>query len=109
MPDKKQLIERKLPPEMQGKAIADGPLPFVFGAKADQLKRRYWMRDITPEEDIGKRIWLEAVPKLQQDAANFQKATIDSHRPRFHALRACRSCCPDGKNKTGLRLSRTRR
>jgi hypothetical protein len=45
---KKQLIERRLSPELKGKAIADGPLPFVFGAKADQLKRRYWMRDVTP-------------------------------------------------------------
>jgi TIGR03009 family protein len=73
---KKQVIERKLPPEMQGKAISDGPLPFVFGAKAEQLKRRYWMRDITPKEDIGKTIWLEARPKYQQDAANFDKAVV---------------------------------
>ena len=26
----KRLIQRELPPEMQGKAIADGPLPFLF-------------------------------------------------------------------------------
>ena len=63
-------------PEMKGKAISDGPLPFVFGAKADQLKRRYWMRDVTPKEEVGKHIWLEAFPKFQQDAANFQSATI---------------------------------
>jgi TIGR03009 family protein len=73
---KKQLIERRLAPELKGKAIADGPLPFVFGAKADQLKRRYWLRDVTPKEEIGKKIWLEAFPKFQQDAANFQSATI---------------------------------
>ena len=41
---KKQLIERPLPPEMHGKAISEGPLPFIFGANAEQLKRRYWMR-----------------------------------------------------------------
>lgn len=74
--EKKQLIERRLPPELQGKAISDGPLPFIFGAKAEQLKRRYWMRDTTPKDQIGKKIWLEAIPKFQQDAANFQSATV---------------------------------
>jgi TIGR03009 family protein len=74
--EKKLLIERRLPPELQGKAISDGPLPFIFGAKAEQLKRRYWMRDTTPKEQIGKTIWLEAIPKYQQDAANFQSATV---------------------------------
>jgi len=73
---KKHLIERPLAPDMKGKAIADGPLPFVFGAKADQLKRRYWMRDVTPKDEVGKRIWLEAIPKFQQDAANFKSATV---------------------------------
>ena len=70
------MIERRLPPELQGKAISDGPLPFIFGAKAEQLKRRYWMRDVTPKDDIGKTVWLEAWPKSQQDAANFQRATV---------------------------------
>jgi TIGR03009 family protein len=60
--EKKQLIERRLPPELQGKAISEGPLPFIFGAKAEQLKRRYWLRDVTPTEDLGKKIWLEAMP-----------------------------------------------
>ncbi|HEY5313623.1 MAG TPA: hypothetical protein VIK18_13940, partial [Pirellulales bacterium] len=35
---KKQLIESRLPPELWGKAIADGPLPFVFGVDAGKLK-----------------------------------------------------------------------
>lgn len=74
--EKKQLIERRLPTELQGQAISDGPLPFIFGAKAEQLKRRYWMRDTTPKDQIGKAIWLEAIPKFQQDAANFQSATV---------------------------------
>jgi len=72
----KQLKVRPLPDDLKGKAIADGPLPFVFGAKAAQLKRRYWMRDVTPREQVGKQIWLEARPKFQQDATNFQRATV---------------------------------
>lgn len=38
-PGKKQLIEQQLPAELQGKAIADGPLPFVFGAEAEEAQR----------------------------------------------------------------------
>ena len=95
---KKQLIERQLDPSMQGKAITDGPLPFVFGTKADQLKRRYWMRDITPADQVNKQIWLEAWPKFQRDAANFQHAIIVLNQSNFMPS-ALRIILPDGKNK----------
>ncbi len=72
----KQLIQHLLPEQMKGKAIADGPLPFVFGAKADTLKRRYFLRDISPPNVAGKEIWLEAQPKFRSDAANFSKVEI---------------------------------
>jgi TIGR03009 family protein len=72
-PAKKQLIEHKLPPDLQGKAIADGPLPFLFGTEAQKLKQRYWIRNITPS-DVQDRIWLEAYPRFQQDKANFHHA-----------------------------------
>ena len=68
----KTLTEAKLPPEMQGKAIAEGPLPFLFGAKADAMKARYWIREITPENNPDGEYFLEAVPKRPEDAANFQ-------------------------------------
>jgi len=71
----RQLRETKLPPEMQGKAISDGPLPFVFGAKADTLKKRYVMRLITPP-GVTDQIWLEALPRMQADAANFLKVEL---------------------------------
>ena len=71
----RQLRETKLPPEMQGKAISDGPLPFVFGAKADTLKKRYAMRLITPP-GVMDQIWLEALPRMQADAANFSKVEL---------------------------------
>lgn len=70
---KKQLIEHKLPPELQGKAIADSPLPFLFGAGSQKLKQRYFIRLITPPE-VKDQIWLKAYPRFQQDAANFHHA-----------------------------------
>jgi TIGR03009 family protein len=71
----RQLRETKLPPEMQGKAISEGPLPFVFGAKANTLKKRYSMRIITPP-GVTDQVWLEALPKFQADAANFSKVEL---------------------------------
>jgi len=71
----RQLRETRLPPEMRGKAISDGPLPFVFGAKAETLKKRYWMRIITPP-NATDQIWLEALPRFQADAANFSKVEL---------------------------------
>lgn len=71
----RQLRETKLPADMRGTAISEGPLPFVFGSKADSLKKRYWMRIITPPE-VRDQIWLEALPKEQRDAANFSKVEL---------------------------------
>jgi len=71
----RQLKETVLPPEMQGKAISDGPLPFVFGAKADTLKQRYSMRIITPP-GVNDQVWLEAIPRWQADAVNFSRVEL---------------------------------
>ena len=71
----RQLRETKLPPEMQGKAISDGPLPFVFGAKAETLKKRYAMRIITPP-GVTDQVWLEALPRYQAEAANLSKVEL---------------------------------
>ena len=42
---------------------------------ADTLKKRYWMRIITPR-DVRDQIWLEALPRMQADAANFSKVEL---------------------------------
>lgn len=72
---KKQLIVRPLPEHMRGKAISEGPLPFVFGMEAEKLLARYYMRIVTPR-DIEGEIWLEAYPRYREDAANFRKVDI---------------------------------
>jgi TIGR03009 family protein len=70
----KEVIESQLPPEMQGKALADGPLPFMFGARAESIKARYWIRPLQPEG--AGEYCLEAVPKSRQDASNFKMVQI---------------------------------
>ena len=72
---KKQLIEHRLPPELRGKAITEGPLPFMFGATADSLRRRYFLRIVTPAGVQGQ-LWIEAWPRFQKDAANFKRAEL---------------------------------
>jgi len=71
----KQLVEHVLPPQLQGKSIVEAPLPFVFGANAEQLKQRYWIRLTTPADD-NTFTWLEAFPRRREDAANYQKVEI---------------------------------
>ena len=69
---KKQLIQRELPPEMRGKQIVEGPLPFLFRVCAEMIKVRYWIRAILPPPMKGA-VTLEAEPKTREDAANFRR------------------------------------
>jgi len=71
--DYRQKVLRKieLPPEMRGKAITRGPLPFLFRARAADIKERFWLRVDTPPEAKGE-YHLEIVPRTQEDAAQFR-------------------------------------
>ena len=74
--EKKQLIQQQLPPELQGKKIAEGPLPFLFGAEKEKLISRYWIRQVRPPQDRENEYWFEAYPKTREDAANYRKLTV---------------------------------
>jgi TIGR03009 family protein len=92
---KKELIEYKLPPDMHGQAIADGPLPFLFGADAKKLKQRYYLR--VTDQPAQNEFWLEARPKYQRDAANFVRARLILQNMQPHALE---TYSPNGKDHT---------
>ncbi len=77
--NKKVLTEQILPPEYRGRAITRGPLPFLFGADANDIKRRYWMRIITPADRTqgeNREYWIQAIPKTQEDAADYRAINI---------------------------------
>ena len=97
VPSQKKVKEHKLPPELRGKAIANSPLPFLFGAEAQKLKQRYFVRLVPP--DVQGRIWLEAYPRFQGDAANFHHAIfiITAQGMSPYALRLYQ---PNGKDYT---------
>ncbi len=92
---KRQLIVRPLPPEYQGQAIADGPLPYLFNAKADKLKQRYFIRI---SEATEAQIKLEVFPRWQQDAANYRKIDLLLDRSRFLPF-AVQVFLPNQKNR----------
>lgn len=69
----KQLKVMPLPEQLRGEQIVNGPLPFLFGAKADQMSQRYWIR---ARQSDAAQIWLEAYPRWQADAANYHHCDV---------------------------------
>jgi TIGR03009 family protein len=99
IPKQKKLVEHKLPPDMQGKAIVDGPLPFLFGAEAAKLRQRYFLRVTPSPPNMQNVVCLEAYPRFQQDAANFSMATL-MLTVQDMVPRALQIFQPNGKSKT---------
>jgi TIGR03009 family protein len=100
--EKRQLVEHQLPPEMQGNAISDGPLPFLFGAKAEQIKRRYFVQITNYDQERGQ-VELEAWPRFQAEAASFQRVklilTLSSMQPF-----AMQIVSPNGDSRTSYQF-----
>ncbi len=69
-----------IPPESQGQNIIDGPLPFLFGMKADQAKRRYKMK-LLKQTDTDIRI--EVIPLRGTDTNNWSKAVVIIDAKKF--------------------------
>lgn len=78
----KKLIVRPIPAELQGKAIVDGPLPFLFGAEAAKLKQRYWMR-AEQNQQSPNTIFLSAVPKFAAQAADYKQVDVMLDRTKM--------------------------
>jgi len=72
--DKDKTYEKMpIPPAAQGENIIEGPLPFLFGMKADRAKKRYKLKLLKKNE---AEIWLEVIPKTAQDSSNWDKAVV---------------------------------
>jgi len=66
-----------IPADQRDGIVGGGPMPFVFGAKAADLKKRYFLRIITPRENAQKgEIWLEAFPRTPEDAEEFKSIQL---------------------------------
>ncbi len=62
-----------IPPQVQGRNIMEGPLPFLFGMPAAEAKRRYFLKVLKITET---QIWLGVKPRRKQDAANWKEAKV---------------------------------
>ena len=73
--DEKEKTYEKIPipPESQGQNIIEGPLPFLFGMKAQQAKMRYRMKILEQNDETIK---LQVIPIRRNDAVNWDKALL---------------------------------
>jgi TIGR03009 family protein len=79
----KRSYETKIPRQLQGNVV-ESPLPFLFGAKKDEIMRRYWVRyipkyDTKPNGEkalVENMYWLEVYPKRIEDARMYSKIEL---------------------------------
>ena len=89
--EQKARHEEKIPPRLQGNVV-ESPLPFLFGAKKDDVMKRYWVRYIpkyetdAQEKLIKNEIWLDIYPKRINDAQNYSKVELILSRDDFMPL-----------------------
>jgi len=82
----KQAEVFEIPEAARGENIMNGPLPFLFGMPPEMAKQRYNLTLLKSVEATPKSVQLKAVPRWQQDAANWQEAKIILDRKSFLPL-----------------------
>lgn len=87
----------EIPEDQRGEKIMEGPLPFLFGMKAEQAKKRYQLQLLNKPDD--SRIWIYVVPRFDQDKRNYREATIILDPKSFHPI-AVRMIDPRGAEET---------
>ena len=74
---KRVALVTPIPEEQQNKDLTmDGPIPIFFIAKAENLKRRFYMKLITKPEKQASEVWIEAWPRQAADGQSFQRIII---------------------------------
>ena len=72
----KKVVQINLPPEMLDSGIAKSPLPLIFGAKAEDMKKRFSMKIVTPLERQQTELWLQVRPLMREDQQEFRELEI---------------------------------
>ena len=92
-PDLKQLVEHPIPPQLQGQAIVDGPLPFLFGADAAKLKQRYWMKLDQAAEPGSQPDLDHRAAEVPGPGRRLYGSRRDSGSPSSYCRSTCRCGC----------------
>lgn len=87
-----------LPKEARGKNIVNSPLPFLFGMKADDAKRRYHIT-LKSNDPKTKVAVLVIVPRYESDRQNYQEAWVKLDTKTFLPL-AVKLFDPSGSLET---------
>jgi hypothetical protein len=75
--DEEKTYEKfEIPEEQRGQNIIDGPLPFLFGMKADQAKRRYVLQLLEPNSHYPDDFYIRVLPRRREDAVNWSEARV---------------------------------
>lgn len=72
---KKEYHRIGIPAQYQGKNIADGPLPFLFGMNSQKMQQRYIL-ELGSLHDPKKIIHIIAYPKLQSEQREYRVAEV---------------------------------
>ncbi|MDZ4683954.1 MAG: hypothetical protein SH850_02620 [Planctomycetaceae bacterium] len=92
----KQFERMDIPPEMQGNNIIRSPLPFLFGMKADDAKRRFQMN--LAKDEPGYWV-IDVVPRSKADAQNYSQARVYLDKEKYVPF-AVRLIDPSGSGST---------
>lgn len=93
----KSVQQVDIPPQYQGQNIVDGPLPFLFGIKAEKAEKRYQLE--IGNMHSAKVFHLVAKPLLRQDAQEWRVAEVMLNPENFLPL-AIRTFDPAGTKET---------
>ena len=96
--EQKQYSKMEIPAQYQGQRITDGPMPFLFGMKADSVTKRYKMAFGSMHKP-GERIHIIAYPIVPALRREFQKAELLLD-PETFLPQAVRLLDPSGNKKT---------
>lgn len=72
---KKEYNRIEIPAQYQGQNIADGPLPFLFGMKAQKMEQRYLL-ELGTLHDPQKIIHIIAYPRLAAEQREYRVAEV---------------------------------
>ena len=81
----KEVHQYSIDPELLARGFADSPLPIIFGAKADEMKKRFSMKIDTAADYRDSQIWLKAVPLLTADQQEFLGLEIRINKQTLRA------------------------
>lgn len=82
--DQEKTYERvEIPQEQRGKNIIDGPLPFLFGMKAQQAKLRYILELLEPASQFPEDFQIHVLPRRRDDQASWTEARVILDSERF--------------------------